>query len=433
MRSPFFAIAVMIKCLYFYNMRSTIKWLLFLLMAASDTTAIAQQLHYTATESEAIHDSIQQSRWDIGGRLSHYSFRYMSEFFPAGIINKSATPYSFAVRPGKDIESLTIRSGAESLRFEDYLKKLHIASFIVVHKGAIVYERYFSMLPQDQHTLQSVTKVITSTIITSLINQGKIDTQHPIEKYLPELKSSDWQGITVKDILHMRSGMDIRSIDFETGPFTNPQHKNYQLESALGILPKVPNTPASVYKYIAALKKDTLPGLGAAYSNINTFVLGWLAEKVTGKKYTDLVSEMIWQPMGASANAYVCLSDKGLSWTHGGLSATLRDLARFGMLFTKKEMTANKERLISFAQIKEIFDAPPVKNPIAPFKWAYQWDLASDGIMVKGGFGGQALYVDPEKEVVIACFNYVDTDWGINNMISDNAVSEIRKLLSVNK
>ncbi|PZR02971.1 MAG: hypothetical protein DI539_27075 [Flavobacterium psychrophilum] len=414
-------------------MISTTKHLLLLMMAGMNLPAKAQQLHYTAAESEAIHDSIQQSRWDIGGRLSHYSFRYMSEFFPTGIINKPASPYLFAITPNKKMESLTIKSGAASLSLEDYLKKLHIASFIVVHKGTIVYERYFTMLPQDQHTLQSVTKVITSAIITSLINQGKIDIQHPIEKYLPELKGSDWQGITVKDILHMRSGMDIRSIDFETGPFTNPQHKNYQLESALGILPKAPNTPASVYKYIAGLKKDTLPGLGAAYSNINTFVLGWMAEKISGKKYTDLVSEMIWQPMGASANAYVCLSDKGLPWTHGSLSATLRDLARFGMLFTKKEMTANKEKLISFAQLKEIFDAPPVKNPIAPFKWVYQWDLASDGMMVKGGFGGQALYVDPENEVVIAYFNYVDTDWGINNMISDNAVNEIRKLLSANK
>ena len=224
----------------------------------------------------------------------------------------------------------------------------------------------------------------------------------------------------------MRSGMDSFSIDMESGPFTNPKQKNYQLESALGILPKAENTPDDVYKFITQIKKDTVAGGKAEYSNINTFVLGWLAEKVTGKKYSDLVSEMIWQPMGANSNAYVCLSDKGIPWVHGGISATLRDLARFGMLFTKSEITSRKEKIISFAQVQEIFNTTPVDFPI-PFKWAYQWDLADQGFLMKGGFGGQALYVHPEKEIVIAYFNYVDKNWEINTIISDQAVNEILK------
>jgi CubicO group peptidase (beta-lactamase class C family) len=220
--------------------------------------------------------------------------------------------------------------------------------------------------------------------------------------------------------------MDSKSIDFESGPFTNPQHKNYQLESALDILPKADNTPISVYEFIKGLKKDKAAGLDAEYSNINTFVLGWLAEKVTGQKYTDLVSERIWKPMGASSNAYVCLSEKGVPWHHGGISATLRDLARFGMLFTKSEIQSRRESLITFSQINEIFEAKPVENLFAPFKWAYQWDLASDGIMMKGGFGGQALYIHPEKEIVFACYNYVDKDWSIN-MFSNEVINELMK------
>ncbi|MBL0233024.1 MAG: serine hydrolase [Chitinophagaceae bacterium] len=163
---------------------------------------------------------------------------------------------------------------------------------------------------------------------------------------------------------------------------------------------------------------------------MNTFVLGWLVEKVTGKKYADLVTELIWKPMGASSDAYMCLSEKGIPWPHGGLSATLRDLARFGMLYTRSEILAQKQSIISFAQLKEIFDAPAIDNPIAPFKWGYQWDLASDGIMVKGGFGGQILLINPEKEIVIAYFNYVDKDWGMN-LVSDNAISEIIKAIDI--
>lgn len=414
---------------YIYNhMRNITLTLLF----ATCHFYSSAQLHYTPQQSEAIHDSIISSRWDIGGQLSQYSFRYMSEFFPVSIIQKSNQPFLFRYNPKKSIDNIIIQSKNDNIGFEDYLKKLHIASFIVVHKDTVVYEKYFSMLPADQHTLQSVTKVITATLITSLINEKKIDINKSIETYIPELKGSDWQGISIRNILNMQSGMDIRSIDFETGPFTNPQHKNYQLESALGILPKADNTPASVYKFIAGMKKDTIPGLQAAYSNINTFVLGWLAEKMTGKKYADLVSEKIWQPMGASSDAYTCVSEKGIAWPHGGISATLRDLARFGMLFTKTEIKVRNESLISFAQLKEIFDAPPIKNSFAPLKWAYQWDLASDGIMMKSGFGGQALYIDPENEIVIAYYNYVDKDWGMN-LLSEAALIEIMKTVLTGK
>jgi CubicO group peptidase (beta-lactamase class C family) len=283
------------------------------------------------------------------------------------------------------------------------------------------------MLPEDQHTLQSVSKVITSTLVTSLINEKKISIGESIDSYIPDLKNSDWQGISVRDILNMRSGMDSKSIDFESGPFTNPQHKNYGLESALGVLPKADNTPVSVYEFVRGLKKDKAAGLAAEYSNINTFVLGWLAEKVTGQKYTDLVSERIWKPMGASSNAYVCVSAKGVPWHHGGISATLRDLARFGMLFTRSEVQKRKESLISSGQIKEIFEAKPINNPMGPFKWAYQWDLASDGIMMKGGFGGQALLIHPEKEIVIAYYNYIDEDWSAMNMISEEVIKDIIK------
>lgn len=412
-------------------MRNGTRCLLTILLAASPFYSPAQPLNYTPQESENIHDSINKSRWDIGGRLSQYSFRYMSEFFPVAMINKAGQSYPFQYRPKKSFDNITVKSKKETLSLETYLKKLHIASFIVIHKDTIVYEKYFSTLPEDKHTLQSVTKVITATLITNLANEKKIDLSQPIEKYIPELKGSDWQGISVKHILNMQSGMDIHSVDFETGPFTNPAHKNYQLESALGILPKETTTPSSVYQFVAGMKKDTIPGAGAAYSNINTFVLGWLAEKVTGKKYADLVSERIWKPMGASSDAYTCVSDKGIAWPHGGISATLRDLARFGMLYTKSDIKKRKESLVSLAQLKEIFDTPPLTGPL-PLKWAYQWDIASDGVLMKSGFGGQALYIEPEQEIVIAYYNYVDKDWGMN-LISEAALIEIMKAASAEK
>ena len=133
--------------------------------------------------------------------------------------------------------------------------------------------------------------------------------------------------------------------------------------------------------------------------------------------------------MGASSNAYVCISNKGVPWSHGGISTTLRDFARFGMLFTKTEIINHKERNISFEQLKEIFSTPQIDRGFEKFQWGYQWDIAREGIMMKGGFGGQALLIDPERDLVIAYFNHIDKDWMTINMISSKAINEIRRVI----
>ena len=388
---------------------------------------LAQQLHYTLEETYAIHDSINKSRWDIGGRLSHYSFRYMSEFFPAAIIEKPARAFSFIEKRVKAIERIKVKKGNDSLVLDEYLKKMHVNSVIVVHKGGIVFERYYSMQPGEQHTLQSVTKVVTSTLISQLVNEKKLNLDLPVETYLPELKNTDWQGVTVKNILNMQSGMKGSEVSENMGGFTNPQHPFYSFEEALGVLPKIDTIVPSVFEYVASMKKKVPATPEAEYNSMSTFILGWIGEKITGKKYADLVSEKIWKPMGASSNAYVCVSDKGVAWMHGGISDTLRDLARFGMLYTHSDVKARKESFISFSQLKEIFNAPAIDFGFEKFHWGYQWDVARDGILMKGGFGGQAILVHPEKEIVIAYFNHIDKDWGIINMLSWNAINSIIK------
>src|SRR5690606_31105178 len=306
--------------------------------------------------------------------------------------------FGFKERELKVIEQITVNNGNEPIGFEAYLQQLHINSFIVVHKGTIVYERYLSMHPNELHTLQSVTKVVTSTLIAQLINEGKLNRDAPIETYLPELKDTEWQGISLKHILNMRSGMVGSETSENMGGFTNPKHPFYPFEEALGVLPVVDSVEPSVYDYVASMKRKLPAGEEAEYNSMNTFILGWVAEKVTGKRLADLISEKIWKPMGASSHAYICVSDKGVPWAHGGVSATLRDLARFGMLYTTSEIEANKEHTISLAQLKDIFETPQVDFGFEKLQWGYQWDVAREGFIMKTGFGGQVLLIDPERD-----------------------------------
>jgi len=370
--------------------------------------SFSQQLTFTAQESYAIHDSISKSRWDWGGTISDYSFRHMSEFFPVAIIEKPKEAFTFYSSINKSIGGIVVKQEKDSTTFENYLRSKHVSSIIILHKDTIVFENYYGMLPDELHTLQSVTKVITASLIAELENENKIDITNTVETYLPELKGTAWQRISVKDILYMRSGI----VGAESAPgvhaFTNPKYPYYNFEAALGLLPKTVSTPSSVFKYIATLKRKSNPGETIEYHSVNTFVLGWIAEKITAKKYADLVTEKIWKPMGATSDAYVCLSNKGVPWTHGGISTTLRDLARFGMLFTKNDIDHRKEKIIGMNQVDHI-----LKDGML----AYQWSFVDNESMLKGGFGGQGLYVNPEQNIVIAYFNFIDPDWKETNLL----------------
>lgn len=372
-------------------------------------SAFCQQVTFSAEQSYAMHDSIAKSRWDWGGIISDYSFRHMSEFFPVAVIEnpeQSRPLYSFPlnyisqikVKPANDSTQLN-----DSISLEKYLHNIHLNGIIILYRDSILFEKYYGMLPGELHTLQSVSKVITSTIIAQLENQKKIDLTNPVEKYLPELEGTDWQSISVENILDMRSGIEGAEVIPGTHPFTDPKNLHYQFEAALGVVPKTDSTFSSVYKYISTLKRARNQGEKAEYNSINTFVLGWIAERITGKKYADLVSEMIWKPMGAYSTAYVCLSDKGVACSNAGISTTLRDLARFGMLFTKSDVQQRKEKIISFSQVNKIQQIGEL---------GYQWEWAEKGGgMMKTGFGGQGIYVNPQKNIVIAFFNYVNDDW----------------------
>jgi CubicO group peptidase (beta-lactamase class C family) len=175
----------------------------------------------------------------------------------------------------------------------------------------------------------------------------------------------------------------------------------------------VESLPSSVregdtYGFIASLDKKSGPGRIWEYVSVNTMVLAWLVEEVTGKKFHEVLSETIWSRMGAEADALVTVNSRGYGAVHGGIVATLRDVARFGLLFTegRGRGVVSKSYLekILVGGRPELLEA--AGRAAADVRHAtYQWDrVYKDGSFFKGGFGGQGLYVWPEKDVVLAFF-----------------------------
>ncbi|HEY1091466.1 MAG TPA: serine hydrolase domain-containing protein, partial [Burkholderiaceae bacterium] len=169
---------------------------------------------------------------------------------------------------------------------------------------------------------------------------------------------------------------------------------------------------------LLSMTRKRPPGERFEYSSANTNMLGLLIERVTGQRYADVLGERIWSRMGAEGDGLMGLSPQGEAIAHGMFSSRLRDLARFGLLFTPE---GHRDRPVLPARVTEMIRHGGRPSPYldsakradfcnwfgeAPVACSWQWDAVfSDGDLFKGGFHSQALYISPEREVVVAFFS----------------------------
>jgi CubicO group peptidase (beta-lactamase class C family) len=348
--------------------------------------------------------------WDKGGALSHWVYTHMSEVFPSAVVRRGGTIVDLPQQLRPEIGALKL-SGKDQpdQTLDQFVNNGAVDGCIVLHAGKIVYEKYPTIQPNDVHLIFSVTKAFVATALATLEDQGKIDMQKPVENFLPELKGSAWAGIRLRDVADMRSGVE----GDESSPdaYRNPAHKEYQREATLGWEPRTaPNLPDSAKRgdllaFLGTLKRDHPPGETWTYTSSNTSVLGEVISKVTGKSLADAISELIWSKIGAERDASIVVNEKKFPEAAAGMSATLRDVARFGLLFTKSAGPAQRN-VISEQILQRIFSSRGTgldEHGMLPL--TYQWDMLNDkGEMAKGGWAGQLLYVNREKDVVVAYF-----------------------------
>ncbi len=391
-------------------MRQTLPTILAALVTSVVLTALAQQSASPAP-APTLRAGIDAKNWDDGGPVSNYVYRHPSEVFPIAIVRRAGAVRELTVRPRPAVADFIVdRSGGGQKSLRQYVESEPIDGFIVVHKGVIVFESYPRMKPEDRHLSFSVTKAFIGTLVGLMEDRKQLDLSQPLSRYLPELADSAWGPVKVRDVVDMASGME--GDETGTEAYADPAHKHYQLEAALGWQPRMPDLSAAVtsgdaYAYLKTLKSVHPSGTRWGYNSANTAMLGQLVERVTGKRLADLISENIWSRMGAEGDALLLLNDRGTPIAHGGMAMTLRDLARFGLLFTK-----NRDRRgpIPETFIRRILkEGRPTLKVESQSSWmthaSYQWDQVNErGILAKSGFGGQGLYIDVNRDVVVAMF-----------------------------
>lgn len=341
-----------------------------------------------------------------------WSFSHWREFVPTVSVPRGSgatSPLPRAERDDLDAVTFIPIGGTQPMTWADSLTANYTDGIVVMHQGRVVYERYFGALTAERpHIAFSVTKSFFGTLAAVLIAEGKIEASATVSRYLPELATSGFGDATVQQVLDMTTAIDFTENYVGTSP-TMMAYRN-----ATGLLGRTPGFTGAktVYDYLPTIPKRGAHGEAFRYRTPNVDVIGWIIARVTGKKPAELLSERIWSRIGAEDDALLQVDSTGVALVGSALNARLRDMARFGELM-RLDGRFNGQQIIPAAVIDSIRRGAS-REAFAKAKyatlpgWTYHdfWWISHDdhGVFAARGIHGQAIYVDPKAEMVIARF-----------------------------
>lgn len=398
---------------------SSLRLLLAAALWASTMQAVAQNAAASFTD-------VTPTNFDSGGAVSRQFHLHAPSYLPMTTIGRESQPSRLASKPNQRLANHSVSYQGVQSRFAEYVQNDALLDGVVVlHRGRIAFEAYPHMEPWQRHFAWSVSKVLASTALAVLDERGQADMQAPIARYLPALAESAWANIALEDVANMASGIDCLDSD----GYQDHSTCIYTLEESLGITAPTGRSPNFI-QHLQNMRAHRKPGEKNEYVSANTQVLMLVIEALTGLSYAQALQQLIWNPIGAEADALLAISPAGHAYASGGLNARLRDVARFGQIYAQprahKVLSDNRVAAIATAgvaltpaKLQELRDKDPSLEEDLPVRAGWQWDLIwSDGALYKSGYLGQGLYVDPARELVIAWFGTgLDYDAEVTGML----------------
>lgn len=280
---------------------------------------------------------------------------------------------------------------------------------LVLHRGRIVYERYDGCLgPHTLHGAMSVTKSITGLLGEMLVVTGKLDETARVGALIPELRQSAFGDATVRQVMDMTTALDYSE------DYADPEAEVWAYAKAGSPLPAPTGYtgPRSYFEFLETVKKKGTHGQAFGYKTVNADVLGWLIARSTGKSVAENLADTIWTRIGAEREAFYTVDSIGTPFAGGGFNATLRDMARLGLLVLN-DGRWNGRQVIPAKAIERIRaggdKAAFAKAGYELLKgWSYRdmWWVSHDdhGAFAARGVHGQTIWIDPAAQMVIVRF-----------------------------
>jgi CubicO group peptidase (beta-lactamase class C family) len=337
-----------------------------------------------------------------------WAWSNIRQLVPTVNVWRGAGPASVLPRAEHDIgASKSVTMDGRPMTFARMLEETYADGIAVLHRGKLIYERYFGALkPHKPHIAMSVTKSFTGTLAGILVAEGRIDPQAPVTDYVPELKTSAFGDARVHETMDMTTGLEYTEV------YTDKNSGVFGLRRANGMAPIEPGYEGAtnIFDFLCTQKKQGEHGKAFAYKTVNSDVLAWIIRRASGMTLSDLLSERIWIPMGAEEDAHYHVDRIGTESGGGGLSTTLRDLVRFGETI-RNHGRFNGRQIVPSSVVEDIArGGDPAKFKPAGYttlpgaSYRHQWWVTHNahGAYMARGVHGQGIYIDPKAEMVIA-------------------------------
>jgi len=328
------------------------------------------------------------------------TFRNIDRLFPTRVVARGSTVYPLP--PSEQaITGLRFNSRGTEYDLFEYVSYNRISGIVAIKNGQIVYETYqLGNTEKTRWMSMSVVKSMTAILVGAALQDGLIKTiDDPVTAYLPGLKGSAYDGVSVRNLLQMASGVQWN----ET--YTDPASDRRRMLEA-----QISQQPGAILDLMAALPRAAEPGTRWNYSTGETQVAGALVAAATGRPVAQYLSEKIWAKFGMEADATWWLeSPGGLEIGGSGLSAVLRDYARFG-LFLLNGGVAGGEQVLPEGWLDEAGSAKVIGGERVEYGYMF-WPVENAGGTIHEGayeaYGifNQRVYINPGEQVVIALWS----------------------------
>ena len=335
---------------------------------------------------------------------SKWAFHHVREIIPtADIENKSGLVNNLSL----DIQRF------EDLNLELAMEETETDAIVIAQNNSILFEKYNNgMSEKSPHILFSVSKSILGLIVGALIGNKTLNESDLIIKFVPELKMTAYSDATVRDLLDMRVGVKFdEDYTATTGPIINYRYAANWNPVPVGV------EAGDLKSFMGSLtERDGIHNDRFHYVSPNTDLLAWVCERASGIRYSDLISELLWTPLGAESSGYITVDRLGGMRAAGGVCFTTRDLARVGLMIGNYGYVNNKQIIPDFwidDVIKNGSDSAWEKRigmdefGNMPMHYRSFWYVQKNGDPLIHGLGihGQYLFIDPKLNLSVAWFS----------------------------
>ncbi|MCP5131420.1 MAG: serine hydrolase [Pseudomonadales bacterium] len=306
----------------------------------------------------------------------------------------------------------------------DALFESNYADGVLVMQGSrLLHEAYFHDFNERSHHIWfSMTKSLASAVFGLLVEEGKVDLQASPAKYIPELKGSGFERVTIQQVLDHATAIDFhenytdQESDFSR--FYAPALNMGWIPGAADVQPDAVEIYGAQDFLVKFIKPDPAVNPGAAfdYNSSNADLLGWLIARISGQSFQDYVQQNLWAKLGAEHDAYLVVDRALMPVTTGGMNTTLRDAARFGMMIRDRGEFVGRQVIPAqwvdaSLDISDGLRANMAANPkYGEEPWvAYHnmWWILDEkaGEYCAVGIHGQVIYINRSADTVMVWFS----------------------------